>query len=149
MITLLRRASLAVIVALLLGGAGRAASHVAGPVNATVLHVIDGDSIKVRARIWLDTEVEVTARLRGIDAPELHARCADERQGAEAARARLAQLTPEGSEVRLFDVRRDKYQGRVVTRVETEGGEDVSAVLLREELVRPYDGHRRGSWCRR
>jgi endonuclease YncB( thermonuclease family) len=67
------------------GGAARA-EMLAGPVPARLVAVIDGDTIRVRARIWLDQEVETAVRLFGIDAPELTGACAAERALALDAR---------------------------------------------------------------
>ena len=55
--------------------------------RAEVLHVIDGDSFRVKAGIWLDHLVETNIRLRGIDTPELRgAKCAAEKQQAKPPR---------------------------------------------------------------
>ena len=68
-----------------------------GPIPAEILDVLDGDTIAVRATIWLGQAVETHVRLSGIDAPELRAHCAEEKEKAEAARdlARRYQLTPQ------------------------------------------------------
>jgi hypothetical protein len=42
-----------------------------GPIPAELVRVIDGDTIEVRARIWLDLDLTTRVRLAGIDAPEL------------------------------------------------------------------------------
>ena len=41
-----------------------------GPVAANVERVIDGDTVIVKARIWLDQDLTVVVRLAGIDAPD-------------------------------------------------------------------------------
>jgi endonuclease YncB( thermonuclease family) len=41
---------------------------------AEVVRVIDGDTFEARVRIWPGMDVTTRVRLRGIDAPELHAR---------------------------------------------------------------------------
>jgi endonuclease YncB( thermonuclease family) len=129
--------------------AGRAAPEragmVPGPVPADVVSVIDGDTIRVKARIWLGQEIEVMVRLAGIDAPELHGPCAAERRGAEAAREGLTALA--GRRILLYDIRNDKYGGRVLARVTAPDGTDLARRLDSQSLVRPYDGGRRGSWC--
>lgn len=53
---------------------------------ADVLRVIDGDTFEARVRVWPGLDVDTKVRLRGVDAPELHARCADEYVKAQAAR---------------------------------------------------------------
>lgn len=116
-----------------------------GPIQAELLAVVDGDTVRVRARIWLDQWVETAVRLYGVDAPELHGACAAERQAAQRAKARLAELL-EGRALALERVSPDKYAGRVDARLRADG-EDVGARLLTEGLVRAYDGGRREGWC--
>ena len=62
--------------------------HAAQMLPTQVLRVIDGDTFEARVRIWPGMDVTTKVRLRGIDAPEMHARCGDERAKALAARAR-------------------------------------------------------------
>lgn len=121
-------------------------AHLPGPVPARVVDVIDGDSLRVRALIWVGQELETVVRLAGIDAPELRGRCAGERQAAARARDRLERLLGDGN-IRLREVRLDKYGGRVLAQVETPRGEDVARRMLEEGLVRRYDGAARANWC--
>jgi endonuclease YncB( thermonuclease family) len=118
----------------------------AGPVPAEVVAVLDGDTIAVKARIWLGQELATHVRLSGIDAPELHGKCDRERRLAAAARDFLAQRLAERP-VQLRDVRFGKYAGRVVARVVTETGEDVAGALVEAGLARPYGGGTRRPWC--
>ena len=113
---------------------------------AEVLRVLDGDTFEARVRVWPGMEITTRVRLRGIDAPELHARCDDERAKALAARDALARLLAEGS-VGISRVGQDKYGGRVDADVSAAGTPDVSAALLARGLARRYDGGRRASWC--
>ena len=53
---------------------------------AEVLRVLDGDTFEAKVRIWPGMEITTRVRLREIDAPEMHARCADERVKALASR---------------------------------------------------------------
>ena len=123
--------------------------RLAGPVPAEVLAVIDGDTIEVRAVIWLGQVVSTRVRLAGIDAPELRGKCARERALAERARAYLLAKLEGGDRVRvrLRDIRYGKYAGRVLARVETAGGEDLGRSLMAAGLARPYAGRARASWC--
>lgn len=117
-----------------------------GPIPADVVRVLDGDTVTVRARIWVGQELEIRVRLAGVDAPELHGRCAVERDRARLARdflrARIA-----GRPVRLYLVQYGKYAGRVLARVEAADGTDLGAALLAAGLARPYNGGRRQPWC--
>lgn len=126
-------------------GEGRGKDVLAGPVPARVLRVIDGDTLTVRARIWLGQEVEVRVRIAAVDAPELKGGCARERALAREARA-LVEATIGAGEVVLRDIRYGKFAGRVLARVES-GGEDLAGLLRAAGLARAYGGGRRGSWC--
>ncbi len=127
-------------------GAARGADGVPGPVSARVINVIDGDTILVRARIWIGQEVKTRVRLDGVDAPELRGACAHERGLAIDARNFVVAALAGGS-VRLRDIRRGKYGGRVLARVATPEGEDLGALLVAAGLARAYHGGRRGGWC--
>jgi endonuclease YncB( thermonuclease family) len=128
-----------------------AAESLPGPVGARVLRVLDGDTIEVRAHIWLGQEVATRVRLAGVDAPELEGACRSERALAMRARAYLAArlATADGglADVSLSDIRAGKYGGRVLARVRTAGGEDLSQALLAAGLARAYAGKARRPWC--
>lgn len=131
---------------------GAAAEDViTGPVPAVVEEVVDGDTLKVRAHIWLGQDVEIFVRLAGVDTPEPRGACEQERKLARTARdfvvSRLASGGAEEAGVRLHDVRYGKFARRVVARVETASGLDLGAALLAAGLARPYDGARRQAWC--
>jgi micrococcal nuclease len=111
-----------------------------------VLRVIDGDTVEVRAQIWLDQHITTKVRLRSIDAPELHAKCPAEAKMAEASRHLLTTLIGAG-QAYLTDLGRDKYGGRVVGTILTHQGENVATLLLAGGHARPYNGGKRGNWC--
>ena len=113
---------------------------------AEVVRVIDGDTFVAHVQVWPGVNIDTKVRLRGIDAPELHARCADEHVKADAARAALTKILAEGG-VAISQVGLDKYGGRVDAAVSTRSTADVSAALLSGGFARAYDGGKRGSWC--
>ena len=113
---------------------------------AEVMRVIDGDTFEARVRVWPGLDVSTKVRLRNIDAPELHARCADELAKAQASRAALETMLAAGG-VTVSRVGIDKYGGRVDALVATRDTADVSAALLSGGWARSYDGGRRGGWC--
>jgi micrococcal nuclease len=141
----MRIAATLVVVWLGVAGPAGAAETLPGPVPAAVVRVVDGDTIEVRARVWLALEVTARVRLRGIDAPESRSRCADERALAAAATARLATLT--AGPVTLTNVADDKYGGRVVADVANADGTDLAAAMVASGLARPYAGGTRTPWC--
>jgi micrococcal nuclease len=120
--------------------------EIAGPVEAQVIRVRDGDTVEVSAHVWPMQAVHVAVRLRGVDAPELRARCEAESTAAEKARARLVELIGDGT-VHLHRVAGDKYFGRVLADLATASEPDVARRLLSEGLVAPYEGGRRRDWC--
>src|SRR6185295_10918227 len=93
---------------------------------ADVLRVLDGDTFEARVHVWPGMEITTKVRLRGIDAPELKARCPQERSKAEAAREALRAMLAEG-DVAVVRVGLDKYGGRVVADAATRATPDVSA----------------------
>ena len=97
-------------------------------------------------RISPEVEITTKVRLRGIDAPEMKARCPEERSKAEAAREGLRAMLAEG-EIAITRVSLDKYGGRVVADAGTRATADVSAAMLAKGLARAYGGGRRESWC--
>lgn len=129
-------------------GAAAVADVLPGPIEARVVDVIDGDSLRVRARIWLSQDVETIVRLAGIDAPELRGRCDEEKERAHAAREALEQAvqTVDGV-VMLRGIEQDKFGGRVLARVSDVAGRDLARVLTDAGLARHYDGGRRETWC--
>jgi endonuclease YncB( thermonuclease family) len=117
-----------------------------GGYPAEVMRVLDGDTFEARVRIWPGMDVTTRVRLRGIDAPEMRARCEDERVKAQAARDALARILNEGA-VGIARIGQDKYGGRVDADVSTARTPDVSAALLARGLARRYSGGRREGWC--
>jgi endonuclease YncB( thermonuclease family) len=114
-------------------------------VPAKLVKVLDGDTVRVRARIWLDQWIEIVVRRRDTDAPGLHGKCAVERNKAALACNRLALLV-KGGALLLTEISPDKYAGRVDAIV-SAGSRPVAPVLVREGLARPYGGGTRKPWC--
>ena len=114
--------------------------------QADVIRTVDGDTFEARVHLASGQEVTTRVRLRGIDAPELKARCREERDRAEAARNALRSMLDQG-EVGIMGVTLDKYGGRVLADASTSGTPDIAASLLSAGHVRPYGGARRETWC--
>jgi endonuclease YncB( thermonuclease family) len=118
----------------------------AGGHPAEVLRVNDGDTFEARVHVWPGMQVTTKVRLRGIDAAEFRAHCAEEYRLATAARDALVRMLDEGG-VTIGRIDFDKYGGRVVANAATRGTPDISEALLKTGLVRAYDGGRRDGWC--
>lgn len=140
---------LAIVVALGIGGAVALAPDpdlLPGPVPARLVEVIDGDTLRVRALVWIDLELETLVRLRGIDTPELRGKCEAEKARARAAREALAALAGAGP-VALFQVEYEKYAGRVLADVANAEGSDLAQALIAAGHARAYAGGERQGWC--
>jgi endonuclease YncB( thermonuclease family) len=122
-----------------------AAETLAGPVPAEVVRVVDGDTLDVRARIWLGQDVFVRVRLAGIDTPELRGKCPDEKEKARAAKAWLSRV--EGKAVALSGIHYGKYAGRVLAHVREAELGDLAERLIAAGFARPYEGGARAGWC--
>lgn len=117
-----------------------------GPVEAALVKVVDGDTVKVDAHIWPGQMLRVSVRLRGVDTPELKGKCAEEREAAIAAREALAAFLGQGR-IALADISGDKYYGRVIADLAMDDGRRASEALIAAGLARPYAGKKRTSWC--
>ena len=117
-----------------------------GQVFAEVVTVRDGDTIKVVAHTWPGHLVEVYIRIRGIDTPELSGRCPSEITRAVEAKRELDRIV-DGQPVMLTQISGGKYFGRVIARVQTSAGLDVSEHMLASGHAVPYRGRKRQSWC--
>jgi endonuclease YncB( thermonuclease family) len=122
-----------------------AAEALAGPVSAVVERVVDGDTVDVRARIWLGQSLTVRVRIDGVDAPETRSQCADERRLAIDARDFLTRRLL-NREITLIGVVYDKFGGRVRADISDADG-DIGQALMAAGLARPYRGERREPWC--
>jgi len=122
------------------GGAGA----FAGPAPARVERVVDGDTVRVEAQIWIDQAISIAVRVDGIDAPELfRPKCAAERERARAAKAFVEDFFRTG-EASLHNIRNGKYAGRVVASIQNERGTDLARALV--AAGHAVDGDR-GRWC--
>jgi endonuclease YncB( thermonuclease family) len=117
-----------------------------GIYTAELVRVIDGDTFEARVNIWPGIDVTTKVRLRGIDAPEMRARCAEEFSKAVTARDALMAIVAQGA-LGVSNVTLDKYGGRIVADASTRDTADISAALLAAGHVRAYQGRRRESWC--
>jgi len=140
----------AVMVAIMLGATSLASGDnddgLPARVPARVLRVIDGDTIVVRAKVWINQEIETAVRVAGVDTPELRSACAAEKRLARAAQ-RYVEAVVMGRWVALTEIHYGKFGGRVVGRVWTADGNDLAWLLIRRGLGRAYRGGARTPWC--
>lgn len=113
---------------------------------ATVLAVIDGDTFRAQIPVWDGLTVTTLVRLYGIDAPEIHGKCKDEKDKAIQAKEALARFL-QGEIITLHSVQPDKYAGRVVAEVRVNF-ESVATQMIDRGLAKKYTGGERQGWCK-
>jgi endonuclease YncB( thermonuclease family) len=101
--------------------------------NATVVRVIDGDTLEADLDLGWRHTWRSSVRLAGLNARELRD------PGGPEARDHLARLLPPGTQVVLRSIELDKF-GRSLATV-WEGKTNINRLLLEEGWAAPYDGH--------
>ncbi len=124
--------------------AATAAEVTPGPVDARVVHVIDGDTMTVDAEPWPGLTARTKIRVDGVDTPEIEGKCRAEID--LAVRARDFVRSTVGATVQLTNIRPGKYVGRIIADVWVNE-QKLSDLLIAEKLGRPYHGGRRRGWC--
>lgn len=125
-----------------------ARDEVAGPVEAEILRIVDGDTLLVEARPWPQQRVEVYVRIRGIDAPEIRSKCPRIREAGAEARRMLEGMAQPSAKIQLTQISGDKYFGRIVADVALPDGSNVAENLRSAGVVRDYNGGRKpGETC--
>lgn len=107
--------------------------------RATVIKVVDGDTIDVRADLGFDVHVSMRLRLAGIDAPERNT------EAGKMAALWLSDRLPAGMEIiiRTQKDRREKF-GRYLAEVMTGAGEvTLNEMMVANGLAKPYGGGKR------
>lgn len=116
--------------------------------DALLLYVIDGDTLKVRLEIWPDIFVETSARLDGVDAPEIRGeKCPEEEALGFKAKERVEQLVAGG--FALEGIGHDKYGGRIDAIIRLPNGASLADILMIEGLVKAWPGGKgpKPDWC--
>lgn len=104
--------------------------------NATVVHVVDGDTVDVVVDLGFQISYDVRLRLYGIDTPELRSSDAQERADAQVAKRRVAELLLD-RKVTLETFKTDKY-GRYLSVIYLDNA-NINEQLLTEGLAVPYN----------
>ena len=125
------------------------AQTIKGPVSATVVRVIDGDTLIVDASVWPNIVVRrISVRVDGIDTPERRGKCEAEKQLAESAKLMMGDLFAPGSAVKLRNVRNGKFAGRVLADVSSDLAGDWAQTITAAGLAVEYHGKgEKNDWC--
>lgn len=101
--------------------------------NATVIRVVDGDTLNLRVDLGFDIEMKMGVRLAGIDAPEMKT------PAGKAVRALLDDiLLSEPVIIGTIKDRKEKY-GRYLAEV-WHRGVNINEWLVEQGHAKRYDG---------
>jgi len=110
--------------------------------KATVVRVVDGDTVRFKVDVGFYMTFEENFRLAAINAPELHDADALVKAAAVAAKNYLVELLPVGSGVTIQTAKAEKY-GRWLATVVTSTGLNVGDELLKKGYAKDYQGGKR------
>lgn len=111
-----------------------------------VTSIYDGDTFTVNIKDWPSVVGErISVRVRGIDTPELRAKCVAELNKARLAKQFTVEKLRAARQIELRNIARDKYF-RLLADVWVDG-QDLAEGLVRKGLAIPYDGGTKSSWC--
>ena len=118
--------------------------------DATVLRVIDGDTVAFKAE-WLPDPLkkELSIRIFGVDTPEKgsRAQCTREDLLGKAATNFTKDTIANGKKLQIVLMSWDKYGGRVLGDVLVDG-ESLRMLLINKGYAREYYGEAKQSWCK-
>jgi micrococcal nuclease len=108
--------------------------------RATVLKVVDGDTIDLDIDLGLRTHVNERIRLDGINTPESNSKVAEERTAAAAATEFLRSLLTDPKV--LVKTKKDAQEkfGRYLGVVTNSAGVNVNEALVAAGHAKPYSG---------
>lgn len=118
-----------------------------GPITGEVLDILDGDTVAVRVHVWIGQTIETHVRIDGIDTPEIKGKCEKERLMAQSAKQEIARLLASSGTINLFDIKLEKYAGRVLAKASNDQGVNIAEHMISKGLARPYAGAKRAGWC--
>lgn len=112
--------------------------------EATLLNVVDGDTVDLKISLGLDAYINQRVRLADIDTPELNSPDPDVRARAALAKQFVIDNLPTTEKallIRTFKDRKDKY-GRYLAIIFGPEQHDVSlnVMLMAAGLAVPYSG---------
>jgi micrococcal nuclease len=105
--------------------------------KATIVRVIDGDTVLMDVDLGFYTYSRMSCRLAGLNAIELN------QPGGSQARTHLTTLLPQGTAVVVQSVKPDKYAGRfdaIVTSGTGGGSVNINDTMVADGYAAPWDG---------
>lgn len=109
--------------------------------KATILKVVDGDTVDLRISLGFHSYLDIRARLARINTAELNSTDQVQRELAVKARDRVVELTktPDCTIQSFKPYKTDKY-GRWLVELYNVNGVNINDILLTEKLAQFYEG---------
>lgn len=103
--------------------------------NATIIKVVDGDTMHVSVDLGMDIANKTTLRIAHINAPEVST------PEGITAKSIASSLLPVGTVVVINTIKdkREKY-GRYLATITLPSGDDFGTFMLDNHLAVPYEG---------
>ena len=113
--------------------------------KATLMRVVDGDTIDAEIDLGFKVFIKERIRLMGIDTPESRTRNLAEKSWGKAASARLSELLAEadGKFTLVTKLQKKGKFGRILGTIQVstkDGIVDANQVLMNENFAIPYTG---------
>ncbi len=118
--------------------------------DATILRVIDGDTVAFQAPFLPDPlKKELSIRVFGVDTPEKghRAQCQSEDLLGKAATNFTKDSISKAQKLQIVLMDWDKYGGRVLGDVIIDG-QSLRMLLINKGYAREYYGEAKQSWCK-
>jgi|TARA_Y100000310_G_scaffold280419_1_gene300143 micrococcal nuclease len=113
--------------------------------RATVLRVVDGDTVDVMLELGFNVSLKERVRLYGINAPESRTRDKLEKVKGLASKDFVVEWTEDHADEIVIVTRIDKRgkYGRVLGTIMTESGENLNELMIKEGHAVEYFGGKR------
>jgi micrococcal nuclease len=113
--------------------------------RATVVRVVDGDTVDVMLELGFNVSLKERVRLYGINAPESRTRDKSEKVKGLAAKDFVVEWTEDHADEIVIVTRIDKRgkYGRVLGTIMTESGENLNELMIKEGHAVEYFGGKR------
>ena len=133
------RPLLAILITVAVAGAASPPSPRPYVYRVLEFDVTDGDTIRTRLDLGFDFETTLSARIQGIDTPELST------PAGKAVRDFVSLWCAKQQTLLAESVSRDKYAGRYVAKIHGDT-EELGEMLLARKLAKLYDGGTKSKW---
>jgi micrococcal nuclease len=105
--------------------------------KATVVKVIDGDTVKLNIDLGFNMSWTTPCRLAGVNTDELKAKDIVLQESAKGAKTFMEFLLKEGAKVIIKSKSLDKYK-RPIVILQTENGMNINEELVLKGYAKPY-----------